>query len=241
MKNKALAYDYIHTALYRDINIVDQLSTQQDLTEEDQNELAAILEGIRQLSNTARAQSNGQPEAMKQTEGFILKNMENTYQTIISLKDSLQDVIKDAKGAYRQVLWMYMIAFYLGIGLIITAIVFAARGQQVLAVAFGAIGLLDIVSHFIYKPPLDLQSSRSNLAQLMIALTNWFSDTMNLNSYMSIKGAALTYEDIDRLSTKQNANTEQILSLIEKYCEPGNLHKQSPIPETKEQVLSSPV
>lgn len=151
-----------------------------------------------------------------------LTNIENTYDTIMSIKTSLQDVIKDAKSAYKYVLYMYVAAFLLGIALMAVAIVFAARAETILAVAFGTIGLADLVTQFIYKLPLELQSSRSNLAQLMIAITNWFADLRNLNTYMANQGPSITLEEISILSEKQNANTAQILDLIERYSEPSN-------------------
>lgn len=151
-------------------------------------------------------------------------------KTIMQIKDTLSEIIQDAKSAYKYVLWMYVLAFLLGIGLIIVAIVFAAMGKTILSIAFGAIGLIDIVSHFIFKPPLELQSSRSNLTQLIIVVTNWFSDLVNLNSYLSLKGANLTLEELKEISDKQNKNTEKMIKLIELYSEPTNLKHNQPAP-----------
>ena len=121
---------------------------------------------------------------------------------------------------------MYVVAFYLGIALIVTSIVFAAYDQMILRVAFGTIGLVDIVSHFIFKPPLELQNSRANLAQLMVILTNWSADVMNLNNYYAVAGQAITFEQVEKISDVQNHNTKKMLDLIEKYCEPGQHIKE---------------
>lgn len=226
MNNKALGFDYIYEFLYNNNQIVNQIPGDERFDENDKNKIQAILSDLSTTiinSNNFKSLS-AEERANSLTKGMELnmKNVENTYETIISIKSSLQDVIKDAKSAYKFVLWMYVAAFLLGIALIIVAIVFAAQGETILAVAFGTIGLADLVTQFIYKPPLELQSSRSNLAQLMIAITNWFGDLMNLNTYMGYKGANISLKEINELSDKQYANTAQILDLIEKYSEPSN-------------------
>jgi hypothetical protein len=221
MKNKELAFDYINKALFQDINIGAEIMSTNKLNAEDKEEINVILDVLSKLNQVSLNYQASQQELVKKTEGFTLRHMENTFETIISLKYSLKDVIKDAKSAYKKVMWMYVVAFYLGVGLIITSIVFAAYGKAILSVAFGAIGLIDLVTHFIFKPPLELQTSRSNLAQLMVALTNWFADLMNLNSYLSLKSTGITLADLEAVSDKQNKNTEHILKLIEDYCEPS--------------------
>nr|WKN36842.1 hypothetical protein K4G66_31235 [Tunicatimonas sp. TK19036] len=244
MKNKALAFDYLHEAIYNNVNVVDDLPLQPDFTSEEKEELSSMLEVIRNLTrNSLDYQSIQQPEASELAKLNLRKqqievensekaaealrsNLENTFQTMMGLKSSIQDVINDAKGAYKYVLWMYVVSFYLGIALILTSIFFAAQGKTILTIAFGSIGLVDIIGHFIFKPPLELQTSRSNLAQLMVVLTNWFADIMNLNSYLSMKGSQVTLKEVENISVKQNANTEHMLALIEKYCEPSNLKQE---------------
>lgn len=226
MNNKALGFDYIYEFLYSNNQVGNQIPGDERFDETDKNEIQAILSDLSTTiinsNNFKSLSAEERSNSMTKGTELNMKNMENTYETIMSIKSSLQDVIKDAKSAYKYVLWMYIAAFLLGIVLIAVAIVFAARGETILAIAFGTIGLADLVTQFIYKPPLELQSSRSNLAQLMIAITNWFADLMNLNSYMSYQGANISLKEISELSEKQYANTAQILELIEKYSEPSN-------------------
>jgi len=222
MENKTLAFDYIQKALFENMNIGATLDQESLLKPEDKKELKYILDAIKGLGTQALQNQAPQENYMKVQFDAMNRSVLNTYDTIISLKESLQDVIKDAKSAYQYVLLMYLFAFYLGVALIVTSIIFAAQDKVFFSMAFGAIGLIDIVTHFIYKPPLDLQSSRANLAQLMVILTNWFSDVMNLNTYMAQQGEKLTLDQLKELSDKQNTNTEKMLSLIEKYCEPSS-------------------
>lgn len=221
MENKPLAFDYMQKALFENMNIGDTLDQESLLNKEDKKELKYILDSIKGLGTQAMQNQAPQENYMKVQFDAMNRSVLNTYDTIISLKESLQDVIKDAKSAYQYVLLMYLFAFYLGVALIVTSIIFAAQDKVFFSMAFGAIGLIDIVTHFIYKPPLDLQSSRANLAQLMVILTNWFSDVMNLNTFMAQQGQNLSLDQLKELSDKQNANTEKMLGLIEKYCEPS--------------------
>ena len=221
MENKSLAFDYMQKALFENMNIGDTLDNETKLNQDDKNELKSILDSIKGLGTQAMQNRAPQDNYLKVQFDAMNRSVLNTYDTIISLKESLQDVIKDAKSAYQYVLLMYLFAFYLGVALIVTSIIFAAQDKVFFSMAFGAIGLIDIVTHFIYKPPLDLQSSRANLAQLMVILTNWFSDVMNLNTFMAQQGQNLSLDQLKELSDKQNTNTEKMLGLIEKYCEPS--------------------
>lgn len=220
MENKSLAFDYMQKALFENMNIGDTLDNETKLNPDDKNELKTILDSIKGLGTQAMQNNAPQENYLKVQLDAMNRSVLNTYDTMDSLKESLQDVIKDAKSAYQYVLLMYLFAFYLGVALIVTSIIFAAQDKVFFSMAFGAIGLIDIVTHFIYKPPLDLQSSRANLAQLMVILTNWFSDVMNLNTFMGQQGKKLTLDQLKELSDKQNANTEKMLGLIERYCEP---------------------
>lgn len=234
MNNKALGFDYIYEFLFTDSQIGNHIAADDRFDDDDKNQMQQIMSILSTMNlnshnyNTLSLQER--EKAMTRGTELNLSNMENTYETIMSIKSSLQDVIKDAKSAYKFVLWMYVAAFLLGIALIVVAIVFAAQGETILAVAFGTIGLADLVTQFIYKPPLELQSSRSNLAQLMIAITNWFADLMNLNTYMGYKGANISLKEISELSERQYANTAQILDLIERYSEPSNQNNNSEKP-----------
>ncbi len=218
MEKKDIAFDYINRLLFVDSSAEKDIPNDLNLNEKDKEELLHILNNIKAISQKP------QPELMEFQIKNIEKmqsNMDNTIDTMMNLKNSIQDVIKDSKRAYKYVLWMYIVAFYFGIALLIVALVFAAYDKMILSIAFGSVGLIDVVSHFIFKPPLELQSSRANLAQLMVILTNWFADVMNLNSYFAQSGKPITMAEIKDISSKQNHNTEMMLEFIEKYCEPG--------------------
>ncbi|MDY0103263.1 MAG: hypothetical protein RBS07_10000 [Lentimicrobium sp.] len=226
MEKKELAYQYVYDYLFKDAKIGKVAEKDPLFSVEDRTELKNVLETLDQLTSNARNFVVQQQDEVVSQKRMALANMENTNQTIMSMKSSLQDVIRDAKTAYKFVLWMYVMAFFLGIALIVVAVVFAVQGKMILSIAFGTIGLIDIVTHFIFKPPLELQSSRSNLTQLMIVVTNWFADLMNLNAFMAQKGADITLEEINQISDKLNSNTAKSLDLIERYSEPTGKNNQ---------------
>lgn len=230
MENKELAYDYISELLFKNPNVDTAALQDERFSSEDKNEIIQTLGVIKNLSIQAQQGSFLQTEQGKEVAeaqksstikalAVTAKNVENTYDTIISIKTSLQDVVKDARQAYKYIMLMYIAAFIIGIGLIIVSIVFAAQGKTILAIAFGAIGFLDLVTTFFFKPPMEIQNSRSNLAQLMIIITNWFADSMNLNTYISTRGNAITLDEMKQISEHLGKSTQEMIELIEKYSE----------------------
>lgn len=216
MKNKELAFDILFNAMtQQDEKKLQQMAV--GLSAEDLAELNIALPVVRQQvlqTNTLQ----------KQYE-LATSNMGNTYQTLINLKQSLDEAMGQARKGYAYVMWMYVIVFYLGIGLIITAVVFAAFDKTILAIAFGSIGLIDIITYLLVKPPLELQTSRSNYAQLTAALISWFTDLMNLNTFLTTLPAGTPFEKVEEVSKKQMENTRELLDLIETYSEPGKPSK----------------
>jgi hypothetical protein len=230
MDNKELAFDYLYEQLYKDVNLDTFLDQEKNFTETDKNELSRIMAAIKDLSEKSQKYELSQTENGKKLEDlqtqntidaftFNKQNVENTYNTIMSIKTSLQEVVKDATRAYNYIMIMYIVAFAVGIGLIVTSIVFAAQGKTILAVAFGSVGFIDLITTFFFKPPMEIQNSRSNLTQLMIIITNWFADLMNQNTYMSLKGQNITLEEMNTISDRLNNSTREMVQLIEEYSE----------------------
>lgn len=230
MKNKELAFEYLRDALMVNPDIGMALPNEKRLEDADKDELSKLLLLIAQTTGAFNLVNSLTPEDLKvrqqknmetldKNNEILIRNTENTYDTIMKLKDSLTEVMKNAQRAYSYVLWMYIVAFVLGIALIVMATIFAIEGKTILAAAFGTVGLIDLVTYFVKKPPLEIQNSRSNLAQLIIIQTNWFVDLMNLNAFMAQKMNSLNLDELGAISDKQNENTAKMIALIEKYSE----------------------
>ncbi|GMQ28971.1 hypothetical protein [Algoriphagus confluentis] len=230
MENKALAFDYLKNLMLVNEEADKLASEDPNLSQEDKETLLPLMTLIKEVSAKAREtdylkSENGkklnEEQVKAQIRGFELntRNMENTYDTIMSIKSSLQMVVKDATRAYNYIMAMYITAFILGIGLIVTSIYFAAHDKTILAIAFGSVGFLDLVTTFFFKPPLEIQNSRSNLSQLMIIITNWFAELMNTNTYIGQRGADITWQEMKDISDSLNESTKKMVSLIEEYSE----------------------
>jgi hypothetical protein len=165
-------------------------------------------------------------EAYRQKmEFFMTDQLETTRLTSNSFKSGLVDSLVQIKQGFKSAMIMYTVAFYAGIGMILAAFVFAwFRGESLLPVAFAGLGVADLIAYFITKPPLDLQKSRANLAQLQTAYYNWFIDLFNWNSVASGGDAMIgQYKKVSEMTLR---NTERTMKMIEDYCEIASTGKE---------------
>ncbi|PKO98230.1 MAG: hypothetical protein CVU14_08420 [Bacteroidetes bacterium HGW-Bacteroidetes-9] len=151
-------------------------------------------------------------------EFFMTDQLETTRQTSNGFKSGLVDSLHQIKQGFRSAMIMYTVAFYVGIGLILAAVVFAWLGKgSLLPIAFAGLGVADLIAYFITKPPLELQKSRANLAQLQTAYYNWFIDLFNWNAVASGGETMINqYKIVSEMTLK---NTERTMKMIEDYCE----------------------
>ncbi|PPK85074.1 hypothetical protein CLV84_1965 [Neolewinella xylanilytica] len=173
-----------------------------------------------------------------------------TFDLIKDLKASLKDTMEESRSVQGLARWMFGLTFCLGFALIVVAIYFGTRGQEVLSVAFGTFGMASIVALFISDPPLKVQDSRSNYAQLTIGVLAWFNDLVdksaihqiNQQVYAVLYNSATDADTILRahqratesylaISSAQMDNTAKVLRLLEEVAEPTNRPKPKPAGE----------
>ena len=153
---------------------------------------------------------------------FIANQLKSTSEIADAFKAGLKRTVEQIDSGFRSTMMMYMVAFYLGIGLIVFSVIFAiVMGETLLPIVFGGFGIVDVVGFFVKKPPQRLQGSRADLAQLQAVYFNWFIDIYNWNSYLSMLGQTkgLEYEEVKQVSTTLLENTDKTMSLVKKYCE----------------------
>ncbi|TVM03072.1 MAG: hypothetical protein CV087_07085 [Candidatus Brocadia sp. WS118] len=153
---------------------------------------------------------------------FIANQLKSTSEIADAFKAGLKRTIDQIDIGFRSTMTMYMVAFYMGIGLIVTSIALAVvMDKTLLPIIFGVFGVIDVVGFFVKKPSQRLQGSRADLAQLQAVYFNWFVDVYNWNGYISILGQTkgLDYEKVKQISTTLLENTDKTMSLVEKYCE----------------------
>ena len=152
MKNKDKAFDYISRWTFEDAGIAENYLPIPVLMKKirlNSTRMFSVFQTLLKKSSQYDAMSQEENKRVSiELNNMAAENMRNTYGTIMSIKTSLQDVIKDAKRAYTYVLWMYILAFLMGVGLIVLSVVFAIQGKDILAIAFGGIGLIDLVTYF---------------------------------------------------------------------------------------------
>jgi len=182
------------------------------------NEILELKQILSVLINAA-AQTQ---EAQKELQKFLIKQLETTMETADKFKDGLRDTVKQIEKGYSSVMTMYMVAFYLGVALIVFSLFFAIwERESLLPIVFGGLGIADVIAYFITKPPQDLQNSRANLAQPQAAFFNWFVDVYNWNSYLSSlpQTGQLNFKNVKEVSETLLQNTDKMMELMEKYCE----------------------
>lgn len=168
-----------------------------------------------------------------------------TFKVIDDLKNSFTDTLKESKNSQSITKIMFALTFLLGFGLIAFAIYFGIQGKNILAITFGSFGMLSIVTLLIQDPPLKIQDSRSNYAQLTVGMLAWFNDivdkgsmiqlnnqlknqlllsTDNINDRLTIVNDL--FEGYNNISNNQINNTIKLLKLIDDVAEPGNMKKK---------------
>jgi len=157
-----------------------------------------------------------------QTPGNSPRNMNEELGTRIL------NVIDEVDKGFRKVMFMYTLAFYVGLGLI----VFSCLGtlyfeDNLFLLVFGGVGVADVVAFFIFKPAEDLQRSRGNLAQLVSAFLTWYNDAHNWNQFLAKELGNQTCDlgVVKEVSKRSMVNTITIMSAIELFVAsklPGN-------------------
>lgn len=159
----------------------------------------------------------------------LSKSGVQTFEVIRSLKDSLKDSLDESKNSQTITRRMYIVSFCLGLGLIISALVFGIYGQAILAVAFGTFGMASIVTHFIADPPARLQESRSNYVQLIGLTLAWFKETVNNDTYIVSAGQITKemLENYNMLAESYVTNTGRFFKMMEDLAEPQNKKREA--------------
>lgn len=181
---------------------------------------------------------------------------EDTFVLISALKESLKDSLKNGKLVQNLITWMFSLTFILGFVLIAFATYFGTVGEPFLAIAFGAFGMASIVTLLVKDPPLKMQDSRSNYAQLSIGIIAWLNDLVDkgvMSSQNQLINALIQddkniMQDVKReankesvdlylsLSNAQINNTIKLLKIIDKVAEPGTKYRDKSEKQSKKKV-----
>jgi len=142
----------------------------------------------------------------------------------LEVRSSVLRVVKQIEDGFTSVMKMYKVAFYSGIILIgLSVLLGLIVRQDIIALAFGGLGTSDILVYFIYKPAVDLQTSRGNLAQLEMAFVSWIGDVHNWNQVLGYvaEEAKSTQEIVDtatRASSTLISNLKETMKAIDDFA-----------------------
>jgi hypothetical protein len=155
----------------------------------------------------------------------------------MELQQGLVGIIKQIAQSYWYVTWMSNITFILGVVLILlSAISSLVLQEDTASYLMGAMGLAGVIGPLVFRPSLDLQNSRANLAQLQAVFINWINGVHNWNRYWELvmnqnrssNQPPPPLEEVSRISNTLVNSARQMMELIEQYCElPQNRRKSN--------------
>jgi hypothetical protein len=199
---------------------------------------ALMSAGVEKQKETALAglQKALTPDQLKQMAAeqmeMLKKNkeqLESTFNVATEMKTGLIRTVQQIDKAFGATMLMYKVSFYLGVCLIVGAVIFAAWSREpLLPSIFGTLGTLDILVFFLTKPQENLQSSRAILAQLQAAMFNWFTDAYNQNVFLGQLSMQqkLDFRTFMTVSDAMMQHTEKTLEMMQKYCKLPEFHRR---------------
>lgn len=219
--DKQLAFDILHeiatnvgTRQYMVTNPLGILETKGIKDDKDVQDLMAIIQPLLIYFGVD-----------KRVPDLQFSEMQQHYQALGKFRQGLCDTIDQMHEGYKRTMMMYTVSFYLGVFLILLSVVLAFfKGETLLSIVFGGLGIADVISFFITKPPQDLQNSRADLAELQTAYFSWYKSLMAWESYIIGKfnqqNMATDLAEALNVTTKSYFdNTERMMELIQKYAE----------------------
>jgi hypothetical protein len=133
--------------------------------------------------------------------------------------NGMVDDIEGIKKGYDKVLSMYIVAFYLGVSLLVAAIYSAiVLKEDLLTIVLGGIGGAEMLGSLIFRPAKEIQNSRRSLVQLKTAYLGWLNDMNNWNGYLYSRArknkGIVPIQEVERSSKRMIENLVNIIDLI---------------------------
>ena len=140
------------------------------------------------------------------------------------LEKYLLGLLEKTSSGFTVVLVMYIIAFAIGIGLIITSLILAVQNDEgaknILTVFFGTAGIVDIVL-LMYRPAKEIQKSRANASKLAASVSEWFSISRGLDvTYKKLLTQGTikeNYAEIKGIVELRRDTTIKLVKAMDKY------------------------
>lgn len=127
------------------------------------------------------------------------------YVTVMS------DTMRMARCSYTVAQWLSVLAFAVGVALIIAAVVFAATGSEnLLAVVFSGLGTASMVGLLLYRPIERIQSGVNGLIKSQIACASFLAEYDSIARTLATVGQL----PLDRTDRAEQLRLGQYLSML---------------------------
>jgi ABC-type multidrug transport system fused ATPase/permease subunit len=147
-----------------------------------------------------------------------------TAQSVTQRKRSEQRVersIRSMKSAFRVQIVMHNVMFYLGVSLIMAAVVSAIKGHSLASLVIGGIGVFDLAIFFLKEPVEGLHESVGNLLQLRAAYNSFFAQLDQWQLYFDKVAGAEFLGIKHQITNLIQDSTDHTVQLIHDYTNAG--------------------
>lgn len=128
----------------------------------------------------------------------------------------ITDVMQSSRFAYRMILYLHNVTFYLGIAIIIAAVYASMVGLDLFSLVFGVTGFSTIAALFFRKPVAGVHRSIGTAIQLEIIYSNFIKQLGFWGSYVF----ALDDDKKIKVLEEIREGTLKNIELVKKYCKP---------------------
>lgn len=122
------------------------------------------------------------------------------------------------KHAFRLLLVMHNVMFYLGVALIVIGTISAFNGRAVAGIVLGGVGLVDLIFFLIKEPIEGIHESTGNLMQLRAAYNSYFVQLEQWQLYYDYQANAKHLKIKRQVADQIHQYTNATLDLIQQYC-----------------------
>lgn len=152
-----------------------------------------------------------------------------TAQGVIQKQRAEQRInqsIQAMRNAFRLMLVMHNVMFYLGVALIVISVISAFNGRAVAGIVLGGVGLVDLIFFLIKEPIEGIHESTGNLMQLRAAYNSYFVQLEQWQLYYDYQSGKDYIEIKRQVADQIHQYTEATLDLIQQYCKPTSEWKK---------------
>lgn len=188
---------------------------------------AALSDGSAAPQQQAIPQFQEIADEFKFQQGEMRKRVTAQSDRLIDINDFTTCILKETIGhsasSYRKITLMNQVMFWMGVGLFVFAVIYAAFHDVKESTLFAGLGTTSFVLFFFLGPIKKTQAALSNLIQAEIAFMNYFEQLSLLQNYADMpREDAPGLRDparMERASELLQQRSQQTMDLLQRYLE----------------------